>query len=491
MVPEARATVRNVSFLLPQQGICALGSLLFAVLVPRLMGPQVFGQYVLIYSLSIWLMLFSTLGFTQVIGRYVPQFMASGEREPLKLFMGNLLKLRSASGLLVALLYLVLTLLWLRDLDPVVLASMAAAIWVRTVSNLLFTYFLGINQAARWGMAEIMRRWISLGFLLPGFYLGGLKGACLGVLLAELTILAIGIRWTQGQFSWSGLNLDWCGMAPYFSFGLIFFGSELLRSAFNFSGESLVRAITGDYVQVGYYGVAFSVYFTMGLLIHQIVLAFAPLLVNLLSRGETASVRGWIERLLKWLAMGGVIAVWGLLLLGDDLVPLVLGPSYGPVVSNLLPLLLTLLANIVVIVSGLLALIFNRPQVVLAASGLQLVVFWSLGSLFIHRWGSLGGCLAALVATLLAAAFLVYRLQPTIGYSLRRYAWAIGLGVVFAPLCWWRSSWEVNLMLFSIVVVAYPGVLLRLGIITREEIATAWQAIMIKGCVSDLQQPIH
>jgi O-antigen/teichoic acid export membrane protein len=91
MIPEARATVRNVSFLLPQQSFAALGSFLFAVLVPRLMGPQVFGQYALIYSLSIWLMLFSSLGLTQVIGRYVPQFAASGEREPLQLFMGNLL----------------------------------------------------------------------------------------------------------------------------------------------------------------------------------------------------------------------------------------------------------------------------------------------------------------------------------------------------------------------------------------------------------------
>ena len=188
------------------------------------MGPQVFGQFALINSLSLWLMLFSTLGLTQVIGRYVPQFVATGEREPLgKLFMGNLLKLRMASGLLAALLYLGLTLLWLHDLDPMVLAFMAAAIWVRTVANLLFTYFLGINLAARWGMAEIMRRWISLGFLLPGFFAGGLRGACLGVLLAELTILAapefIG---PEASSPGSGLKLDWRGMAPYFSFGLIF-----------------------------------------------------------------------------------------------------------------------------------------------------------------------------------------------------------------------------------------------------------------------------
>jgi O-antigen/teichoic acid export membrane protein len=481
MIPEARATVRNVSFLLAQQGLFALGSFVFAAMVPRLMGPQVYGRYALITSLSIWLMLFSGLGFTQVIGRYVPQFVAAGEREPLKFFMGDLLKLRTVAGLLVALLYLGITLFWLRDLDPLVLAFIATAIWARTVSNLLFSYFLGINQAARWGLADILRRWISLGFLVPGFYVGGLKGACLGVLLAELTILAIGIRWTSGNFSWSGLKIDWRGMAPYVSFGLIFFGSDLLRSTLSFSGESMVRAITGDYVQVSYYGVAFSVYFTIAVLITQVGLSFAPLLVNLWSRGDTDSVRAWIERLIKCLAMGGVIAVWGLLLLGDNLVPLVLGRSYHPVAANLLPLLLTLLANAVVSVGSLLALICNRPKVALAASGLQLAAFWGLGPLFIHRWESFGGCLAVLAATILSAAYLVYRLQPIVGYSLKRYAWVIGLGGVFAPLCWWRSSWEVNLALFGIFVVAYSGVLLLLRIITREEITTVWEAIKVKG----------
>ena len=69
------------------------------------------------------------------------------------------------------------------------------------------------------------------------------------------------------------------------------------RSTLNFSGESLVRAVTGDYAQVSCYGAAFNAYFTMALLISQVGLAFAPLLIYLLSRGETAGVRGWIERL--------------------------------------------------------------------------------------------------------------------------------------------------------------------------------------------------
>ena len=117
----------------------------------------------------------------------------------------------------------------------------------------------------------------------------------------------------------------------------------------------------------------------------------------------------------------------------------------------------------------------------LAAAGLQLVAFWSLGPLLIHRWASFGGCLAVLAATILSAVFLFYRLQPIMGYSLKQYAWVIGLGGMFAPLCWLRSSWEVNLALFSIFVVAYGGVLLRMRIITPREFTMAWQAITVKG----------
>ena len=72
MTPSAQKTVRNVGWLFCQKVIQVVSGLLFALLVPRNMGPQVYGQYVLLYSLGLWFVVAANLGFTQVLSRYVP-----------------------------------------------------------------------------------------------------------------------------------------------------------------------------------------------------------------------------------------------------------------------------------------------------------------------------------------------------------------------------------------------------------------------------------
>ena len=67
----------------------------------------------------------------------------------------------------------------------------------------------------------------------------------------------------------------------------------------------------------------------------QVVLAFAPLLTMLRLEGDVAAARLWLERLLKWLAVGGVTIVAAVVLLGRDLVPFVLGRAYGPAAKEL------------------------------------------------------------------------------------------------------------------------------------------------------------
>ncbi len=102
MINEAQITIRNAGFLLAQRGFHILGSLLFAVMVPRLMGPND---------------LLSDLGFPQIMGRYVPLFILQGEKEKLQKFFSNLLTLSLVSGALSGCFYLLFTSLCLPDLD--------------------------------------------------------------------------------------------------------------------------------------------------------------------------------------------------------------------------------------------------------------------------------------------------------------------------------------------------------------------------------------
>lgn len=480
-VGEAQLTVRNAGQLLVQRAIYVAAGLLFAALVPRLMGPELYGRYALATSLSMWFVLFSGLGFTQVITRFVPQFTGLGDTESVKGFLRDLLTVRLTSGSLSAGMYLLLTALWLRDIDLLMLALLAAAVLARSVGNLFYALFLGMNRAARWGVGDTIRGWVLLGLLVPGFLMWGLLGAFLAVLLTELVVLLVSVGWSRPFLSGPSLRLDVDRLLPYLRFGLIFFASDLLFAAFNHSGEALVRAISGDYAQVSYFALAYSLYFAVALTIPQFTLSFAPLLTSLLARGETEAVRQWTERLIKWTAVGGVLAISGAFLLGEYLVPLVLGAAYRPVATNLLPLTLALAVQSLSSVANLLALTCDRPRVTLVAAGLRLAAYWGFGFPLILWQGSLGGCLSVLAASTLATAYSTWRMRQIVRYSLRSWGLVVGLGGLMLPLAWMQSSWMVNVALYAAFVAAYGSLLFLLRVITPDEIATAWRAIGPRG----------
>ncbi|MCI0487455.1 MAG: oligosaccharide flippase family protein [Blastocatellia bacterium] len=473
---DAQVAVRNAGWLALQRGIHIIGALLFAVLVPRLMGPETYGRYALITSIAFWFAIFSGLSAAQTMGRFVPQLKLQEGTASVQKLLGNLLAVRMTNGLFAAAAYLLLTALWFQELDLVVLGLIAASVFVRSGHKLVFALFLGLNRAARWGMSEIIHRWGSLAFVIPGFYLGGLRGACLALLLTELIVFAIGIKWAGPYFSWSQLRFDRDYVAPYLKFGAMFFASNLVLAASQRTGEIMIRLLAGDYVQVGHFGVAYRIYLTVSQAVWQLAMSFAPLLMIMLVEGRIEELKQWIERLLKWMAFGGVIAVYGALLLAEDFVPRVLGEDYRPVAANLLPLTIALLTLAITSMGRVLALSYNRPGVAFGAATIQLTVFWAVGAPLVASLGSLAGCIAALAASALNAAYYTWLMRRSLDYSLKGWAKAIALGLLFAPLVWMRASWAVNLALYAAFMLGYVGLLLALKMITPGELTAMWRA---------------
>jgi PST family polysaccharide transporter len=485
MIDESRTTIRNVGFLLAQRGFHIVASFLFAVLVPRMMGPGNFGRYALVTSLYLWLVWGSDLSSAQVMGRYIPHFILQGEKGKLQKFFSNLLAVNLVSGALCACLYLLITALWLTDLNLILLITMSATLLFRAAAHPFFTLFLGLNQAARWGMGEILRHWFILVLVIIGFYLARLQGAFLGLWLTELIVLSIGVWWGKPYLSWTELRPDMRYLAPYLRFGLIFLIFNLLSAAFQCSGEVLVRLFYPDYVQVAYFGLANNVYLTIALAIPQFTIAFAPLMITLQAQGKTESVRQWIERLLNGLTVGGMFVVFGVLLLGKNLVPLVLGAAYQPVAANLFPLSLTLWVQVLSSVAVLLTLVYNHPKTAVMSAFIRLAALWIFGPFLIAKWGSLGGCFAVLLASAVYAGYLTWRMKGVITYSIRKWASIIALGFIFLPLLWLQSSWLINALLYAVFVAGYCAVLLLLRLVTFSEVTALGRAFRSKNAVFD------
>jgi O-antigen/teichoic acid export membrane protein len=477
MIAREQTALRNVSLLLIMRGLLVAGGVVVAAVVPRLMGPSGYGQMALLVALSFLFSLAANLGFTQVLGRHAPTFVQRGDEAGLTSLFGRLLAIRVGTGFVTGGLYLGVTSIWLHDLDLGAKALLAAAVWVRAPAGLFYALHLGLNRAARWGVADLLRQAATLGLMLPGYLLGGLRGAALGVLVGEMVILLVGLVGVRAYAKGLSLRFDWAGMAPFLRFGLVFYASDLILVAFERSGEALVRLGGGNYAEVGYFGVAHSAFLTGAVGMPQIAIAFAPLLTMVRLEGDQATVRLWIERLLKGLALGSVVVVLAAVLLARDVVPLVFGSVYLPVAANLVPMALCLLPLSLTSVANLSALTHDRPGVALGAAGVRLCTFWCVGLPLVRHWGSWGACLAMLGAVTTQALYFTWRMRRAVGYSLAPWLRVVGLGMLFLPLALLRSSRAIDVALFAGFLVAYAGLVFALGLVKVKDLTALGRAI--------------
>jgi O-antigen/teichoic acid export membrane protein len=467
---DARATAWNAALIVIQRGILAAGALLFAALVPRMMGPEMYGRYALLASLATWSALLSGLGLTGTMSRYLPSLTRPEKAGEFRTFVGSLLALRFVSGGVAGALYLGLTLAWLVDLSPVVFVLLAGAVWVQALGNFFFGVTLALNRAARWAAGDTLRRWLLLGLLPPGYWFDGLRGACLAVLVTEVLLLGVGMSWSGLRLSRLDLRPRAAALAPHFRFGLVFLATHVLYAAFHASGEPLVRAFSGDYAQVGYFGLAHNAYLAGAGAVAQLTLAFVPLLGGLHDRGETEPLRQWVDRLHRLLAVTGVLVAFGGVFLADALVDVVFGVAYRSVAPNLRVLALAFLPLGIGSVTSALTLVYDRPTVALGGSAVRLAIFWAAGPWLVTHWGSLGGCVAVLAGSTLHALLVVWRMRDRIGPAPRAWGVGVALGVPFLPLVWLRSSPLVDVVLWAGAVAGYGSLLLLARRVTPAEL---------------------
>lgn len=472
MKDDARDTVRNASVILFHRAAQTVGGVGFALLVPRLMGPDQFGRYALATSVAFWLATVSGLGLLNATTRYVPMLRARGDVVTLRRLIGNFFTLRLASGLVAAAAYLAVGSWWWPDLDPPVLILIAAAVWAQGLGGYLFSLFLGFNQAARWAMGDTLRRWLLLVLVYPSYHLGGLHGAAAGVLFAELATLALGLAWRPRLRMRGTFIPDLRFLSPYLRFGLTSLITQVLLIAFLGSGEILVRTFSGSYVEVGFFSLAHGAYLVVAMTIPQIMLAFLPLLGQLRDAGHSAELARWGARLARVLAAAGVLGLSATWFLAEPYVPLLFGSAYAPVVANLLPLSAALLALALASVPGLFALVYERPAETVIAAALRLAVFWGLAPPLIARAGSRGACFAVLAGAAVHTIILVWRTRAFGAVILRDTALALGLGVVFLPFVLVRTASPLDLALWGAGAAAYGGAVLLFRIVTPGEIST-------------------
>jgi len=227
---------------------------------------------------------------------------------------------------------------------------------------------------------------------------------------------------------------------------------------------------SNDYTQVGFFGAAYNAYLNGAYILWQSAIAFAPLLVGLQHRDDTAGVSEWLGRLLKWMTVGAALVALATAFVGDDVVPRLLGPAYAPAAASLWPLSLSLFMMAACSVGRLGALVVDRPWLSAGAAGSELAVCWTAGLLLAPRYGSEGMAWAVLCGTVAYAVVITWRTRDGVGYSPRAAIEAAALVVPWLVLAFFRGGPFRNAALLVVASAGYLGLLGWRGVITLDEL---------------------
>jgi O-antigen/teichoic acid export membrane protein len=475
---EARTTAKNISLVALLRTLQYPFLVVSAMLVPRFMGPDAYGQYALLVSLIIIATSFVDLGVGDICSRFVSELHVTGDQQRIKALGSHLLGLKVALDAIAVLLLLgVLSLLYGDRYPFSYFIVMAAILFVVDLGAVPYYVIFGLNQLGKYALREPLKRLVSPGLTLVSFHYFGLFGALASTLSVEVGLALTYFLWSRPHLGLPSLRVDFTFLTPYLKYGGVFYASWILLALLQKLGNPLIQSATGSHAEVAAFDIANQMFWTAVAFIQGILGAFVPIFTRLLLTGREAKIAVWSGVAVKYMTILCLMAILSFVWLGPDVIPLVLGPAYTGVFPNAAVLLPAIIPVTFAQIGVVFSAVYKRPGNVLRALCLTLVAFLATALPLTPAFGSFGCALATLASTvvLLVAVTIPFRdkLIPAIGEGCR----SLGPVVALLPLLFLRGKLFMNIVLLTGSLVLYVLILFVVRIVRLEEIAMFREAL--------------
>jgi O-antigen/teichoic acid export membrane protein len=489
---DASVTSRNLSavFLMriAQFPILAL----FVILVPRMMGPEVYGQFALLISIATILASLVNLGIGDTCGRYVPELQARGGNRAVVTFASNFLAFKSlvtivALGLITPGLY------WMygNGASPVMFVIVALMVLVVDWESVVYSLLFGQNRLMRFSVREPLRRVVSLALILTLFPQFGLMGALFSTLMAELAMLVLGGYWTRKSFTLRDLRPDLGALEPYLKFGAAVYLVWLFLNLWQRLGNLLIEHLLRDSSEVAYFDIANQFFLVILSITVMIINSLIPIFSTFAQAGRGDTVAAWSRRLVKYVTILNMTAFGGLLILGADLIPMLIGGDFEDVYPNVIVLSVALFPSVLIQIGFVHAVVDKRPRRFLGALVLALAAYVLLSLALIPQFRSVGCSIATTASYWLMAALVTYPIRTRVGPVLKDACAVIAVGLPVLALALLKAETLMNLVLAASFILIYVSLLILLRWLTVSELRQVLDALRGRGGESQSGEAEH
>lgn len=479
---DASVTSRNLSAVFIMRIAQFPFLILFAILVPRMMGADYYGQFALLIAIATILTSLVNLGIGDVFGRFVPELAASNGPAEVTKFTSNFLAFKTLFTLAVLLLVVpIVTWSYAGDLEAVYFLVVAVVVLVVDWASVFYSLLFGQNKLVRYSVRDPLRRGLSLVLILALFPHLGLLGALFSTLLVDTMILALGIHWTRGSVSLRHLRFDPRFLKPYLTFGITVYISWFLMNLWQRIGNVLIQYVTGDPKEVAFFDIA-NQFFLVAISITVIVVnSLIPMFSKFVADGREAKIHEWSRRLVRYMLILNMLGFALMVFLGADLIPFLIGRDFAEVTPNAVVLLLALFPAVFVQIAFVYALVYKQPRRFLAAQVVALVGFLAASVVLIPAYTSIGCSIAIVASYFLMALLAIFPFRDKAAALVKEGCLVVALGAVLMPLVLLKSTVLVNIGITISFTVAYLAFLWVFRVLGFAELSEALQALRGKG----------
>ena len=444
---------------------------LFVLLVPRMMGAETYGIFAFYISLVTIIGSMVNLGVGDTFGRFIPQLQAETEQGLVEKLVSNFLVIKTLVTLtVVAVLTPVLFQLYAGDVTWPLFAILAAIVIVVDWESVVYSLLFGQNRLLAFSVKEPLRRALSLGLIIWLFPQFGLLGALGSTLLVEVAMLVLGCYWTRHTLRRTKPGIDIRFLKPYLKFGFNVYLIWFLLNVWQRLGNIMIERLTGDPSQIAYFDIANQFFLIIISVTVMVINSLIPIFSTFQATGNVDRIQLWSRRIVKYMTIVNVMVVAGVLFLGSDLIPLLIGQDFEAVTPNLLILCIGLFASVLIQFGFVQAIVMSRPQEFLVALFASLVVFIVLSMFLIPRYQSAGCSTATVLSYFFMATLVLYPIRAQVKPILVDSFRAVAPGLLMLSLLPLKGSLVENVFLATAYLVAYGALLLLFRILSVNEV---------------------
>lgn len=467
MTTEARNMGRNLSLITMNKVVQLIGGALWAVIIPRWMGPEAYGRFALAMSLSLLLWWVGDLGGLEVFGRHMPVLT---ERDPdaARQLFGQAFFVRLLIALsLIPFMLLVGPLIapWLSGW-PAALVGLSAGLHILSWTSFHLLY--ARKEMGKWATELAWRLMTQLPLvLLAGKW--SLTAQMSAYTANEVIFLALAVWWTRKWFRWRALRPNLSLLRPYLRMGMGFWATNVGLILLFRTGTLLVQVLTGRSAQVSFYDLALTVFFLVYTIIDQLMRSFLPTVSQFHVDGEQERVGRWLQVLTQWGAALAVAAVIAVQYTADWILPAVLGGDYQETATVLRIMLLSLPALVLVGVGTVATAMHQSPRAKLIALAVGAIVFWGSALFITPGYGAIGTAWALTAGLNVYALLLFTQVRHTLQLPWLKLAGILALGLPFLLLRdFLPHRFGMALLMAVLAVLVYFGLSWGLGLLSAE-----------------------